>query len=328
MAIGHESLRRYGGYPDLLMKEHRRRNLSLVFRDLHGDLQIDPLTIELPIVTTNKRGPGATSTVRKGVRHGALASSACTRREVNELRIEPLKNLSPEECKVQARSIRQLLGNPEAYLDRYVEIFGNEIGSDNAAELFPDYSASREARRANRIAVARSAAWVSHEVFRRRILERDAQVVLFTAGGTGSGKSTFAANLCKADCIVFDSTFSDTAGHGALVEEALKAQCKVMIVYIFRDPLAAYTATLKRAAEEACGRTITPRTHARTHEGAARTVKYLSGRYADNPKVAFRFIDNADWNPCVGSIELTSRGDYTDLTAKIQALDVKLHNLT
>ena len=47
--------------------------------------------------------------------------------------------------------------NPDAYLEQYERDFGNEISTDNAAELFREYNSSPEARALHRKSVHHAA---------------------------------------------------------------------------------------------------------------------------------------------------------------------------
>jgi hypothetical protein len=139
-------------------------------------------------------------------------------------------------------------------VDRYRAEFGDEFNPDNAAELFADYSASPQHRARNRMAVAATGGWVVDEAFRQRLKEPDRKPVLFTAGGTASGKSTAIASVAKVGAIVFDSTFSNYATSQRRLQEALDAGRQVRVAYVYQDPLKAWDLAKLRAENEGAGR--------------------------------------------------------------------------
>ena len=162
-------------------------------------------------------------------------------------------NLSDDRVAVQQRCIEQLKTDPGEFVSRYRMEFGDHFNPDNAAELFPDYCSSPENRANYRIAVAGSAGWVSDQAFKQRLAEPDEMPVLFTAGGTASGKSTIAGPAADAGLIVFDSTFSNTDLSKQRLQEALGSGRHVEVCYIYRDPGEAWSAGKTRTEEEGAG---------------------------------------------------------------------------
>ena len=191
----------------------------------------------------------------------------------------------------------------------------------NAAELFPDYSASPKHRARNRMAVAAAGGWVVDEAFRQRLAEPDRKPVLFTAGGTASGKSTAIASVAKVDAIVFDNTFSNYATSRRRLQEALDAGRQVRVAYVYQDPLKAWDLAKLRAGNEGAGRQVSIPYHVFSHENAARTVARLAEEYTGNSALRFLFFDNSGEMPIQGTIELTRRGDYTQLGDRLEQLE-------
>jgi hypothetical protein len=223
-------------------------------------------------------------------------------------------NLSEEKAVVQERSIERLKADPGGFVNRYRLAFGDHFNPDNAAELFPDYCSSLENRAKYRIAVAGSAGWVSDEAFKERLAEPDEMPVLFTAGGTASGKSTIAGPAADAGLIVFDSTFSNTDLSKQRLQEALGSGRQIAVCYVYRDRREAWGAGKTRTEEEGAGRTLTTEMHASTHAGAARTVEQLTREFSNNPQVEFRFFENSTAHGLqVGGLELTRKGDRTSV---------------
>ena len=214
---------------------------------------------------------------------------------------------------MQQASIEQLQADPQGFVSRYRSEFEDHFNPDNAAELFSGYSSSPENRAKYRIAVAGAAGWVSDQAFKQRLEEPDQTPVLFTAGGTASGKSTIAGPAAAAGLIVFDSTFSNTELSKQRLQEALCSGRTVVVCYVYRDPGEAWVAAEKRTKEEAAGRTVTAQAHASTHEGAAKTVARLTADFSGNPQVGFRYFENSTADGLrPGGLELTRRAEHTD----------------
>jgi len=66
------------------------------------------------------------------------------RRDLSTLQL--VKNLSPDQACVQERVVAGLTANPQGLVDEYWRRFGDEFNPDNGAELFSEYSSSRENR--------------------------------------------------------------------------------------------------------------------------------------------------------------------------------------
>jgi len=211
-----------------------------------------------------------------------------------------------DSAEVRASALRLVQNDPEGLLDEYTRRFGNVLNADNAAELFPEYAASLASRAQFRPAVHPAAQWVRDELFARALQDPNVREVIFTAGGNGVGKSTGGLT----GDLVMDSTLSNPEHSVTLVQAALDAGKEVQIVYTYRPIQQAFEGVLDRACIE--GRTVSIGTIIGTHEGAAQTIRSLVEKYAGNPDVRFRFIDNSGANPVLGSIALTSKQDYRE----------------
>jgi len=223
-------------------------------------------------------------------------------------------NLCEDKAAVQQRSIEQLKADPGGFVNRYRMEFGDHFNPDNAAELFPDYCFSPENRAKYRTAVAGAAGWVSDQAFKQRLADPDETPVVFTAGGTASGKSTIAGPAADAGLIVFDSTFSNTDLSKQRLREALGPGRHVEVCYVYREPWEAWFAGKIRTEEEGAGRTLTPEVHTSTHEGAAKTVEQLTRDFSNSPQVEFSFFENSTAHGLqVGGLELTRKGERTSI---------------
>lgn len=212
------------------------------------------------------------------------------------IKVTPHK-LSGDSADVQVRAIAALSKDPDKYREDYLKRFGRVLNADNASELFEDYARSEEARAKLGVAVRAPAGALVDSLF-EYLLAADPTtaepVVVFTAGGNASGKSSGVADEKDAD-IIFDSTFSNLPQSQANVEKALDAGRDVRVRYVWRDPVRAMVdGALPRAMGEANGRTVTARGLAATHIGSRETVLALAKAYAGDPRVTFAVRKNIE----------------------------------
>lgn len=204
--------------------------------------------------------------------------------------------LTPRERAIEDRVCARVEANPEFFFRLYEARFENELCADNAAELFSEYAESSDTRTWNREAVHAAARWIIFELYRRKVesAKHDGLLwVIFTAGGTGSGKSSRAAEWRgQPGALIYDSTFANLDGARKQINVALSAGVGVLIYYTHRDPAAAFLGVLQRAMGSGRGRTVRLATHAESHRMSALVVQALSAEYQDQPKVRFRFAQN------------------------------------
>lgn len=215
------------------------------------------------------------------------------------LRVRPLSSLSPEQAAVQERVASALEQHPERYVQAYRERFGNLVSADAAkAIVSPEYATSAAYRTANDLAVHRPGSALAHAVYERLLEEPTPAgkdpLVVFTAGGTGAGKTSGLREVYPALAdnakIVVDSTLSDLEGATRDIERAVETGHQVGIIYTDRDIEDAFRATLERAGRE--GRPVTINTHVRTHLRAPDVLRALEQRFAGDPNVDFLAVRN------------------------------------
>ncbi len=217
-------------------------------------------------------------------------------------------------AEVRASALRRTQEDPAGLLKEYSRRFGSVLNADNAAELFPEYAASRASRARFRPAVHPAAQWVRDELFARALADPAVHEVVFTAGGNGAGKSAGGLN----GDVVMDTTLSNPEHSESLLQAALGAGKRVQVVYTYRPIQQAFEGVLHRARLE--GRTVSVGTMIGTHEGAAQTVRSLAEKYAGNPNVRFWFIDNSGENPVPGDIALSWRQNYRKYREDLYAI--------
>lgn len=241
------------------------------------------------------------------------------------------KNLSPEAKAVEERAIELVKSGLKGLIAEYRKRFGPLIGTDFARELFPEYAASRESRTLNAAAVQKSAAHVADSVFERAVVEgigrSEQPIAVFTAGGTGAGKtSSIQANTTTNDVLneaqlVYDSNLNSFNSAKQKVDFALKHGYRVLIIFILREPVPAFTeGVLPRAVRE--GRTVPIDGHVRMHKDSLKTFLRLRKYYQGNQNVEFMVLSNtgAEGEVALGDVERLNevRYDTEELEHELQ----------
>lgn|GEM_PF-1315052 len=200
---------------------------------------------------------------------------------------------------------RRLVDEPDALIDAYAQLEdsagGTVLNTDVARELSPEYLADRT-RSAD---VHEAASDFVKTLYERKLAaptpEGFERKVMFTAGGTGAGKTTAVAAVSEAlgrPEIVYDTNMNTLRSAEQKVQQALDAGRDVTIAYVYRDPVEALTGgAIPRAQRQAerfgTGRTVPLEEHARTHEGVRGVMDALAKRYADDSRVTIIPIDNS-----------------------------------
>lgn len=178
---------------------------------------------------------------------------------------------------------------------------GKLLSADDARELSADYAAGPEARSELSPAVHEPCSAFIKEMFKEKLAEPvpagEEPLVLFTAGGTGAGKTTSLAGnpdlseMRDAAHIIYDTNMRSLDSAVKKLEQCFKANHAVRVALVDRDPLdAMVNGVLPRAKTK--GRTVPIGSHVETHRDAARVVNELRRKYAGDPRVKFVAIDN------------------------------------
>jgi uncharacterized protein len=200
--------------------------------------------------------------------------------------------LSPEHRKIEQGFYDAIRHNPKALIGTYRKRFGNVIDPDKVKLLSRSFVGDRKLAPV----VHEPSSLLSKMIFTAALKDKaargDTSPTLFTAGGSGSGKSEAMDVAIQAlglpdDGLTFDSTLSNTKSAIKKIDEALDtAPGPVSIVYT-NSPIEkafAFNAIRKRAVQ---GGTLE---HA--HLGASKTIRELAQHYADNPRVKINILNN------------------------------------
>ena len=170
---------------------------------------------------------------------------------------------------------------------------GHLIDVDRIRELSPEYRADRS--RANDIHAAASK--FSQQLYEHALAQPVGEggrrpVVVFTAGGSGSGKSTAIGKLLGAGNadITLDGTFSKLDKARNRVQAALDSGRDVEIRYVFRAPEKAAETAIGRAIRH--GRPVPVSVMAENHVQALQTVRTIAKNFKGDKRVMIIAIDN------------------------------------
>lgn len=239
---------------------------------------------------------------------GALAAAGKGSRAIDASTIPRDAGLKPADRKIESAMAEKIASDPAAAEREYAQIKGTLGGkllnTDLARELSPDYLKDRKKSQA----VHEPASWIVKQLYAKRLAEQpevgDLPEVLFTAGGTGAGKTTGLSEAAKINPdvnraqIIYDTNMNGAKSSIQKIEQALAAGKTARIVYTYRDPVdSLVNGALKRAATQAreygSGRTVPLTAHAETHVGSASTIREIAQKYKDDPRVQILAINNS-----------------------------------
>lgn len=177
---------------------------------------------------------------------------------------------------------------------------GTVLNADIARELSPSYIKDRTQARHVHDPASAFISRLYAERLAGRTPEGKERVVMFTAGGTGAGKSSGLALLPdkgKNKELIYDTTMSKMTSAVSKIEQALKAGRDVEIIYTYADPGDAFRQALRRAAgqkrEFGSGRTVPLQNFLESHVGASRVIRDLIDKYRNDHRVQIMLVDNS-----------------------------------
>lgn len=236
---------------------------------------------------------------------------------------ERAADLPPEERAIESAYFNRIdtegLG---ALVNEYFNKFGRVINTDNARELSPEYAATKESRSRLAAAVHEPSSEVAKAAYREALAspvqEGKDPVVLFTAGGTGAGKSVGTAGYEKTADIIYDGNMNSTASAIKKIDQALDSGREVRIVYVHRDPIEALVnGALPRAMR--MGRSVPITSHVETHVGASKTIFDIAEHYKDKATVTIDVVDNTHGRngARLADLEVIKKTDYNNLHERL-----------
>lgn len=133
---------------------------------------------------------------------------------------------------------------------------------------------------------------IVNDLFDQKMVDPNVDTVVFTAGGSGSGKSEFITKELvsnKYDGVIFDGTFKDTNKSMSKISQALDAGKEVEVHVALADPERAWGFVKQRAAET--GRDVPTDIFIDSHIGVRNTVKALLRTMGQEPNLKVKVLD-------------------------------------
>lgn len=206
-------------------------------------------------------------------------------------------SLRGNDAKVQEASIKKYEANPEKLVNDYIKQNGKIVNTDEARKLFKDEGyVGTNAR-----AVQEASSIVSKDVFRKLLNDSKGEDVLFTVGGSGTGKTSVIKNMFPEEYanagVILDSNLSKMQSAGDRIQEALNAGKKPNLIYVYRDPTDSWiNGVVKRMnnkANDEGGRIVPLSVFIDNHKGSYDVIKSLLQNPDNGKKFKISLIDNS-----------------------------------
>jgi DNA repair protein RadC len=220
------------------------------------------------------------------------------------LSVKDITKKSPDEIKkyfntpktdIEAKTINHAINNinqiARDYSKKAKEMYGfdNVISADEVKKIIPGYHGSLAGE------YHEASSGVAKILYDEAIPVKKGQgnnTILFTSGGTGSGKSTALKSVgvdLKEYPIVYDTNLTGFESAKLKIQKALDNGYKVQIDYVHRNPINAFEeGVIPRVAKE--NRIITVDEHVARHRDALPVLERLKQYFGD--KIDVGYIDN------------------------------------
>jgi cobalamin-dependent methionine synthase I/methionine synthase I (cobalamin-dependent) len=218
----------------------------------------------------------------------------------------PFPGLSLEERRIEVKFAAELGADLEAAAAEYQKRFANVLDRNNVQELSPDYAATRESRQKWSVATLEPAGAFVDWIYERILNEaHPGDVVLFNAGGQGSGKTTATEGLPHRErvILVMDGTLQNHRRSHKHFQRAFDSGCVVEVRYIHAPWPVAVRNMLKRAIS-GTGRIVPLSRAANGHYQAPITTLRLVEEFGGREGFKILVLNNATHgHPCKESLE-------------------------
>jgi hypothetical protein len=241
-------------------------------------------------------------------------------------------NLTTEQRRIEGSFYSAIRHNKEKLVSQYFERmkhkdYPNTIDADAVKLLSPAFRKNRNLA----AAVHEPSSYLSKVIYQQALDKKkaagDTTPVIFTAGGSGSGKSAttpLAAGLLGVgqDGLIFDSTMSSSKSASKKIDQALNSTDADAAIVYTNTPIE--RALRFNAARE---RSVSLDTLIDAHVGASNTIRELTEKYKDNPRVQFKIVNNygAPKNVHMGEIGDVPQYDKAELRAKLEGIVKEMH---
>ena len=196
------------------------------------------------------------------------------------------------------------------------------LGSDDALELSPDYQLNQAL---SEILRNDAQVFITKLYELRLATQADAESkVVFSGGGTGSGKTSNVVTLAPAIKgnieIIYDTTMSNLYYSSLLIDQAMDSGRSVTVVYVYRDPYDAFiNGVIPRAKRT--GRTVGCPFHVASHITSQKVITDLQKKYEANPKFDLVVVDSSHGiaDRRLVSLESLPQANEKELAKKVNA---------
>jgi hypothetical protein len=200
---------------------------------------------------------------------------------------------------VEAKFADELKNKLEEKEKEYKAKFHNVLGGDNAKELSEDYMKDPiELSETVHEPASGFIKYLYNKELNTPVPSDQDNVVVFTAGGSGAGKTTGITqfgdlgDLTKKANIVYDTTMSSFKSADHKIQQAIKHDRDVVVLYVYRGLEDSFTNGVIPRMKK-IGRAIPYYAHVENHISSLETIKKLTERYKDNDQVTIQLIDNS-----------------------------------
>ncbi len=207
----------------------------------------------------------------------------------------PYPGLTLEERRMEVKFAAAVAADLEGFESDYKRRFGIVLDRNNVQELSPDYAATRESRQKWSVATLEPAGAFVDWMFEKTVKSANpGDVIVFNAGGQGSGKTTATQDMPDDPrlILVMDGTLQNHTRSREHFAAAFAAHCKVEVRFIHAPWLKAVRNMVGRALQGA-GRIVPLPRAAKGHYHAARTTLALVEEFADQAGFSVFVFDNA-----------------------------------
>ncbi|TLD72026.1 methionine synthase [Phragmitibacter flavus] len=208
----------------------------------------------------------------------------------------PQPSLNVEERRLEIQFAADLSADLELTAKAYEAQFGNVLDRNNVQELSPEYAATRESRQKWSIATLEPAGAFIDWLYHKRLRELPADsLIVFNAGGQGSGKTTATKKLANHQEIglIMDGTLQNLARSEAHVEAAFTHGHGVEIRFVYCPWPQAVENMVHRAMEETGGRIVPLSRSSKGHFQSARSTLTLVKEYQHLIRFRLLVVDNS-----------------------------------
>jgi hypothetical protein len=232
----------------------------------------------------------------------------------------PRTDLTAEERGIESAVGEYFGQNLPALIREYRRRFGNVIDRNNVQELYSPYAKNRESRQRLSLATHEPAGALADAVYFAMVAKcapESKNIVLFNAGGQGSGKTTSLRYSGKSEqaFIVMDGTMQDLDKSCRNIELAFSQGKEVHINYVYCPFRKAVENIIRRACHIQGGRVVNIKRAAKGHFQAMKNIFDLVQKYEENEGFSYSIVDNSGERPALMDLEALRAKIYPSIDA-------------